>query len=162
MTTISMASTLSPMRGWMQAFTRALMHALTPAFMHAQMPWSLRGVERLADAVGAASADEATAYQLPLRHGRLRSFTRPHGLSMHCVRGTLWITVDGEAADHVLAAGASFEPTSARRVLVYALEDAVLRVQPAAPAWPDHRQAANLHMTPTATRPRLVVQADPH
>jgi len=134
MTTISMTPSTRPMPRW----------------LHALLPWCRRRIEHLADAAGSASADDATAYQVPLAHGTVRRFTRPRGLRLNCVRGALWITVDGDLADHVLAAGESFEPASARRVLVYGLDDAVLRVMPR-PARPGQ----------AARRTRLVVQADP-
>lgn len=114
--------------------------------LRAWRPWWRRGVERPADVVGAMSATDAVAYQVPVPGGTLRRFTRPRGLRLTCVRGDLWITVDGDPVDHVLAAGEHFEPTDSRRVLVYGLGDAVLRVQPAPALQP---------------KPRLVLQADP-
>jgi len=138
MTTISMTPTpvLTPsgVLAWLAGWLRRL------------RPWGRRGVGRLDDVVGAVSADDAVAYQVPVPGGTLRSFTRPHGLRLACVRGDLWITVDGDPVDHVLAAGEHFEPSDARRVLVYGLGDAVLRVLPA-PA--------------LRAKPRLVLQADP-
>jgi len=132
MKTIPMTFPTGPMRRWLRALA----------------PWCRRGVERLADAVGAASADDAIAYQVPLAHGAVRRFTRPRGMRLSCVRGHVWITVDGDPADHVLVAGESFLPAGTRRVIAYGLDDAVLRVQPArAPC--------------TGGAPRLVVQADP-
>jgi len=104
-------------------------------------------------AAGVARGDEAitgpvpcqVTYQLPMPHAAVRRFASPLGLRLSCVRGDLWITVDGEPEDHVLAAGESFEPTSTRRVIVYALQPAVLRVQPVT----------------SGARPRSVWQADP-
>jgi len=121
--------------------------------------WLRQGLARLmhwAGAVGAAGVargGEATpgqvpsqvTYQVPMPHATVRRFASPLGLRLSCVRGDLWITVDGEPDDHVLAAGESFEPTSTRRVIVYALQPAVLRVQPVT----------------SGARPRLVLQADP-
>lgn len=138
MTTISMTST--------PAATPPAMSTPLAACLRALRPWWRRGVERLADVVGATSADDAVAYQVLVPGGTLRRFTRPRGLRLACVRGELWITVDGDPVDHVLAAGEHVEPTDSRHVLVYGLGDAVLRVQPAPALQP---------------KPRLVLQADP-
>jgi len=102
--------------------------------------WLRRGLARLMHLAGplgvARGGEAATAYQVPMPHASVRRFTHPFGLRLTCVRGDLWITVDGEPEDHVLAAGESFEPTSGRRILVYALQPAVLRVQPLAAGAP--------------------------
>ncbi len=42
-----------------------------------------------------------------LRHGQFLHFRRPRGLCVRAERGTLWITIDGQAADIELPAGAS-------------------------------------------------------
>lgn len=138
MTTISMTTT--------PAVARPEVSTPVAAWLRLLRPWWRLGVGRLADAVAATSADDAVAYQVPVSRSSLRGFTRPRGLRLSCVRGDLWITVDGDPIDHVLAAGEHFEPADSRRVLVYGLGDAVLRVQPAPALQP---------------KPRLVLQADP-
>lgn len=105
--------------------------ALRAAWQRA-LPWWRRGLGGLADVVTAARAEDAVAYQVPLAQAAMRCFDRPRGLRFTCVRGALWITLDGEGVDHVLHAGESFEASSRRRVIAYGLEDAVLRVVPAA------------------------------
>jgi Protein of unknown function (DUF2917) len=60
----------------------------------------------------------------------------PRGeLQVGCSSGSLWLTLDHDARDIVLEAGQRISLDGARRVLAYALEDAVLEVMPSrAPA----------------------------
>jgi hypothetical protein len=52
----------------------------------------------------------------------------PHraGACVASAGGTLWVTLDNDPRDIVLAPGESFRVPPGRRALVYALEDAVL------------------------------------
>ncbi|MBL8341915.1 MAG: DUF2917 domain-containing protein [Rubrivivax sp.] len=112
-------------------FSQTAATAVQAAMQHILPVWR-RSLGRLADAVTAASAEDAVAYQVPVAHGAIRRFERPNGLRFTCMRGALWLTLDDEVVDHVLHAGQSFEARSGRRVIVYGLEDAVLRVGPSA------------------------------
>jgi hypothetical protein len=47
---------------------------------------------------------------------------------VECVSGSLWITQDGDCKDIVLEAGQYHETPCGGRMLAYAFEDAVLRV----------------------------------
>ena len=55
---------------------------------------------------------------------------RPGG-KLQCVKGTLWITVAGEGRDVILQEGAIYATDRSIRVLIEALEDAVVGL------WPD-------------------------
>jgi Protein of unknown function (DUF2917) len=60
----------------------------------------------------------------------------PRGeLRVACASGSLWLTLDHDPRDIVLEAGERIALDGRRRVLAYALEDAVLEVAPvSAPA----------------------------
>lgn len=62
------------------------------------------------------------AVSLPAR----RLFALPAGAAVHvrCTAGSLWLTLDHDPRDIVLAAGDSFTTPGNRRALVYALEPA--------------------------------------
>lgn len=61
---------------------------------------------------------------------------RPLHARLRAERGALWITIDGEAQDIELAAGASYEFDSEASAVVGAFEDAVFTaVQPPARRW---------------------------
>jgi hypothetical protein len=54
--------------------------------------------------------------------------SHPRGQRIDCVRGSLWLTFDGERRDVVLDAGQSHTAESDSRLLVYGLEAAELRI----------------------------------
>jgi len=66
----------------------------------------------------------------------------PGALDVSCAGGSLWLTLDDDPRDIVLAPGDRFQIDGNRKVLAYALEDSVLevreravqRVRPAVPA----------------------------
>ena len=49
------------------------------------------------------------------------------GLTITCVRGSIWLTHDGDPKDVVLEAGQSHTVTRAARLIAQGLEDAELR-----------------------------------
>lgn len=84
---------------------------------------------------------------LQLPQGQPLRLTRGSGTRLHATAGSLWITIDGDAQDHVLAQGESLLIDSAEPVLITALGGrasvAVCSAQPVratglrgwAPAW---------------------------
>lgn len=101
--------------------------SLTLALFEAFMPGRRTPRRNVARAPGRGEA--AVSWQAPLERGQLRRF-EPHGVhSLRCVSGALWITFDGDPADHVLQAGATIEAEGRGAVIAYALENSVLRVQ---------------------------------
>lgn len=59
-----------------------------------------------------------------LAHGALRRLALPRGQALECLHGSLWITVDGDARDHVMEPGDRYQPPDGAGIVVYALEDA--------------------------------------
>jgi len=57
---------------------------------------------------------------LPAR--QLFEITDPTGVRILCTAGSLWLTIDHDLRDVVLAAGDSFEADAPRAVLIYAFE----------------------------------------
>ncbi|CAA9390060.1 MAG: hypothetical protein AVDCRST_MAG51-339 [uncultured Ramlibacter sp.] len=60
-------------------------------------------------------------------------------LDVSCGAGTLWLTLDNDPRDIVLAPGQAFRVEPNRRVLVYAMEDSVLEVRASRPPVPAAR-----------------------
>jgi hypothetical protein len=58
---------------------------------------------------------------LQLPQGQPLRMTRGSGTRVHAATGSLWITIDGDAQDHVLAQGESLLIESAQPVLITAL-----------------------------------------
>ena len=56
------------------------------------------------------------------------------GVGIECRSGSVWVTLDRDARDIVLAPGERFESTEHRRVLVSALEPSCITVSDAQPA----------------------------
>lgn len=54
-----------------------------------------------------------------------------HGLVVRCLRGVVWVTQAGDAADHVLAAGESWRAARAGRVGIQALSAADVALEAA-------------------------------
>lgn len=79
-------------------------------------------------------------YALNLDRRQIHDLPDAGGQRLVCEAGSLWITLDHDPRDIVLAPGEAFTPARGQRVLVYALEPSRLtvhRVQPAAArAWP--------------------------
>jgi len=56
------------------------------------------------------------------------------GVGIECRSGSVWVTLDNDPRDIVLAPGERFEGTGHRRVLVSALESSCITVSDAQPA----------------------------
>lgn len=62
-----------------------------------------------------------------LAAGRTWPLRRARGHRIVCLRGELWITIDGELADHFLQTGESFAIETDGRVVVYAVQESAFR-----------------------------------
>jgi quercetin dioxygenase-like cupin family protein len=74
-----------------------------------------------------------------LRAGRIWPLRRARGHRIVCVRGELWITVDGRLDDYFLAAGEAFAVETDARIVVYAVEDSAFRILASQPATARYR-----------------------
>jgi hypothetical protein len=80
-------------------------------------------------AVGTATpAKRVIPGEIDLPANTLRGFDAHPGARVLCVRGALWLTQPGDATDHVLAEGETFDVTSRGRVVVQALKSARVRI----------------------------------
>lgn len=52
-----------------------------------------------------------------------------HSMVLHCMRGELWITYDGDCKDLILRAGERYRVERRKILEIYAFEDSVLEVQ---------------------------------
>lgn len=77
-----------------------------------------------------------TPSRLALAHRAVFDIPDASGLQIRCTRGALWLTLDHDQRDVILAPGESFVTTEHRRALLYALEPAAFALTPLA------RQAA--------------------
>ncbi|MBI5014783.1 MAG: DUF2917 domain-containing protein [Deltaproteobacteria bacterium] len=69
----------------------------------------------------------ATAH---LRARQTLSFARGRGVTLRCLEGVCWVTREGDERDHVLRPGDSFRSDSPGRIVVWAVTDARLRIEP--------------------------------
>jgi hypothetical protein len=67
--------------------------------------------------------------RFPMPRATLFEVPHDHGGLVASGGGTLWLTLDNDPRDIVLADGESFQLPPRRRALVYALDDAVLVLQ---------------------------------
>jgi hypothetical protein len=68
---------------------------------------------------------------LELNEGEAWSAEPPrHGLIVRCERGSVWMTVEGDREDHILAAGETFTTTAHGRVALLALSPAIIAAAP--------------------------------
>ena len=73
-------------------------------------------------------------YSTPIRLARRDLHTLdPQARRVVCESGSLWITQDRDPRDILIDAGETFTPEPGRRVIVYALSAATLRVEHDAP-----------------------------
>lgn len=68
---------------------------------------------------------------LSLAHEAMFSVADAAGVQVICREGSLWVTVDKDLRDIVLAAGENFTTPQHRRVLIFALQSASLSLVPA-------------------------------
>lgn len=71
---------------------------------------------------------DARSTPLPLAAGRIHALRRARGQQIVCLRGELWITVDGDLEDHFVRAGETFVIDTAAPVVLSAVEDSAFRV----------------------------------
>ena len=73
-------------------------------------------------------------HPLRLEARRLYEIQDAAAVSIRCLQGSLWLTLDHDPRDIVLEPGDSFDSPAHRRCLLYALEPAsfVLQARPAA------------------------------
>jgi hypothetical protein len=79
----------------------------------------------------AASVPRAAAAAAPIRTleaGTALAVSHPRGQRIDCLRGSIWLTFDGEPRDVVLDAGQSHTAEGDTRLLVYGLEAAEFRI----------------------------------
>jgi hypothetical protein len=67
-----------------------------------------------------------------MAHQTLYEVPDAGGLTLRCLSGCLWITLDHDARDIILDAGQSFVPEGQQRAIVYALETSRLKLDPVA------------------------------
>lgn len=65
---------------------------------------------------------------LTLATGQHWSAGRARSLALRCHTGTLWVTLRGEAGDHILQAGDSLRLTGVRDILIGALAPTTLDI----------------------------------
>ena len=76
-------------------------------------------------------AIEGLPYQISLAHREMHRVRHEGGGTLQCLGGSVWITLDGGPAEHVIEAGQSWRLPAGAGAIAYALEPAVLRVRPA-------------------------------
>jgi hypothetical protein len=97
----------------------------------ANRPSFLTGMQR-----GPVAISDVAAHKLP-PDGVLR-FERPLGQTVHCLEGSLWITLDGDCRDVVMEAGAKHRCDRNTTLTVQALgKSAKLCLEEAAPPTPE-------------------------
>jgi hypothetical protein len=83
--------------------------------------------------------------ELSLAHQAMFNVSDAAGVRIVCRAGSLWVTLDGDPRDIVLAAGERFMATEHRRALIYAMAPSALSLTMApgvAPArWTGRTQA---------------------
>lgn len=85
----------------------------------------------------------ATNPAAPVDLPRRAMLKLPDAAAVHieCRSGSLWITLDGDPRDFIVEAGESFSTEAHTQAIVYALQAAVLLVQPQRPAAPSRALA---------------------
>lgn len=75
-------------------------------------------------------------FGIPLARHQPQRIDAPHGVLVHCLHGTLWVTQDGDPRDIVLGPGEEHRLEHDAVTYVSALEDAryLLLREPATPA----------------------------
>jgi hypothetical protein len=73
-------------------------------------------------------------FELDLPHRAIFTVPDADGIAIECEGGSVWVTLDDDPRDIVLAAGERFTGTSHRRALVSALQDARIAIAVPRPA----------------------------
>ncbi|MFD0895936.1 DUF2917 domain-containing protein [Luteolibacter ambystomatis] len=77
--------------------------------------------------IGNRSCTRAEAIPVRLANRTTTSRSLNPGQSLQCVRGLVWLTSDRRKEDIVLRAGEAYVPSRQERVVIEALEDAVVQ-----------------------------------
>lgn len=80
------------------------------------------------------SSSSSSRFHLSLPHRAVFAVPDGAGVGIECRSGSVWVTLDRDPRDIVLAPGERFEGTEHRRVLVSALESSCITVSDAQPA----------------------------
>jgi hypothetical protein len=91
---------------------------------------------RMTNAKGFSMSHNPDDLELTLAHKALFSLSDAAGVTIECLQGSLWLTLDDDPKDVILDAGERFVTTDHRRALIYALEAASLRLSREASAAP--------------------------
>lgn len=68
-----------------------------------------------------------TRAEMNFTRNQINELKMPLGVTMECLSGRVWITIDGDPRDVVLDMGESFTVDRNRRTLIMALDEATLR-----------------------------------
>lgn len=80
------------------------------------------------------SSNTSSRFDVSLPKRSVFAVTDGAGVGIECRSGSVWVTLDRDPRDIVLAPGDRFEGTEHRRVLVSALEPSCITVSDAQPA----------------------------
>jgi hypothetical protein len=78
----------------------------------------------------------------PLNQRELMALEHPHGLTLECVTGELWITAEDIAGDIILLAGQCLRVERATKVVISALRPSVVAANPCCGRMPIRRITA--------------------
>ena len=96
-------------------------------------------------------------FELSLAHQAMFSVSDASGVQISCREGSLWVTLDDDPRDVVLAAGESFVTTQHRRALIYAMEPSSLSLATTAVA----RAARPAGRRPAASGAKVILALQP-
>ncbi len=102
------------------------------------------------------AANPAAPLDLPRR--AMLKLPDAAAVQIECRSGSLWITLDGDPRDFVVEAGERFSTGAHTQAIVYALQAAVLLVQPQRPAAPSRALAPAV----AERTPRTAAPGQPH
>ena len=97
-------------------------------------------------------ADATLPLSLHLQRRAIFSIPDAAGLEIRCRDGTLWLTLDHDRRDIVLASGESFTTDRPHRAVLYAMEPSCVAIAAAAPAAASRRQPAARPAAPAGLR----------
>jgi hypothetical protein len=83
-----------------------------------------KGTIAILEVVGVPAESEI----LSLASGQVAALPSAQGRTIHCLVGSLWVTREGDAIDHVIEAGRTWTVEGRGRVVLSALGDARCRV----------------------------------
>jgi hypothetical protein len=92
------------------------------------LSWTRQFFDRTA-APATRSATRTAPQAQTLPTGRFIRVQRPLGRDVHCDKGSLWLTFDGDPRDVILIAGQAHRCDRNTRLIVQALDEARLRIE---------------------------------